>query len=142
MERNTSQKEIILDYLRRVTSHPSAEKVYLEVKNKLPRISRGTVYRNLKNLKEKGEILDIPADVSRYDGNISNHPHFICQKCAKIFDLFDFCNDCKVLKSKKTKVGRIVDEADASSSPFANARVTNYQIYFYGKCSKCQSRKI
>ena len=125
-ERNTSQKEIILDYLRRVSSHPSAEKVYLGVKSKLPRISRGTVYRNLKNLKEKGEVLEIPADVSRYDGNVSNHAHFICQKCGEIFDLFDFCEDCKVLKNKKTKVGRI----------------NKYQVYFYGQCSKCQSGKI
>ncbi|MDO8436168.1 MAG: transcriptional repressor [bacterium] len=123
MERNTSQKEIILDYLRRVTSHPSAEKVYLDVKNKLPRISRGTVYRNLKILKEKGKVLEIPTDVSRYDGNISNHAHFICQECGKIFDLFDFCDDCKILKNKKTKVGKI----------------NKYQMYFYGQCSKCKN---
>src|SRR3989344_495400 len=88
-ERITSQKKIILDYLKSVKTHPSAEIIYSAVKRKLPQISRGTVYRNLKNLKEKSEILEIPARVSRYDGDISVHGHFFCQECGKILDVFD-----------------------------------------------------
>lgn len=120
-ERITSQKEVILNYLKSVTCHPSAEKIYLAVKKKLPRISLGTVYRNLKNLKRKGEIQEIPYGVSHYDGNLSPHAHFICQKCRKIFDVFEKCN---ILKSKKIKVGKI----------------KNYQIYFYGSCNNCQKK--
>lgn len=120
-ERITSQKEVILNYLKSATSHPSAEEIYLVVKKKLPRISLGTVYRNLKNLKRKGEIQEIPYEVSHYDGNLSPHAHFICQKCRKIFDVFEKCN---ILKSKKTKVGKI----------------KNYQIYFYGSCNNCQKK--
>ena len=55
-ERITSQKKLILDYLKSVKCHPSAGKVFFEVQKKLPRISRGTVYRILKNLKGKREI--------------------------------------------------------------------------------------
>lgn len=119
MERTTSQKEIILDYLKNVKIHPSAETVYSAVKKKLPRISRGTVYRVLKNLKNKGKIQEIPAEVSRYDGDISPHAHFFCECCQKIFDVFEKCG---ILQHKKTKVGKI----------------KNYQIYFYGCCKKCR----
>ncbi len=118
-ERITNQKKIILDYLKSTKNHPSAEKVYKEVKKKLPRISLGTVYRILKNLKEKGEILEISIEVSHFDGDISPHGHFICQKCKKIYDVEE---KYPVLKQKKLKVGEI----------------KNYQIYFYGICKKCK----
>ena len=125
MERITSQRETILDYLKGVDNHPSAETIYDEVRKKLPRISRGTVYRNLKNLKRKGEIQEISAGIAYFDGDISSHAHFICQKCNKIFDIFNICKECGVLKRKKTKVGKI----------------NNYQISFYGYCQKCNNRK-
>lgn len=124
-ERITSQKKLILDYLKSVKCHPSAEKVFLAVQKKLPRISRGTVYRILKNLKEKSEIQEIPCKVCRYDGDIFSHAHFICQRCNKIFDIFDVCRECDILKRKKTKVGVI----------------KNYQIHFYGICKNCQRKK-
>jgi len=118
----TSQRKIISDYLKNVTSHPSAEEIYLEVKKKLPRISKGTVYRNLNVLKERGEIQNIFASESHYDGDISSHAHYICQKCGMIFDIFEDCRNCKILKHKRTKVGKI----------------NQYQINFYGYCKHCQ----
>lgn len=124
MERITCQKKAILDYLKSVKTHPSAEEIFQEVRKKLPRISLGTVYRILKNLKEKGEILEIPTEVSRFDGDTSPHAHFICQKCKKIFDVSDECQECKIIKSKKLKVGKF----------------KNYQVYFYGICRECQKK--
>src|SRR3989344_3001733 len=56
MERLTCQKKIILDYLKSVQSHPSAEIIFKEAKKKLPQISLGTVYRNLNTLKQKGRF--------------------------------------------------------------------------------------
>lgn len=118
-ERITSQKTIVLDYLRSVKTHPTAEEVYLAVKKKLPRISRGTVYRILKQTAKKGEILEIPQKISHFDADISPHSHFICEKCQRIYDLFE---KGASLKIPKTKVGKI----------------KNYQIYFYGICKKCK----
>lgn len=123
-ERITNQRKIILDYLKKATTHPSVEEVYSETKKKLPQISLGTVYRNLKFLKEKGEIQEIPCDsceVSHYDGDNSIHSHFICEKCRKIFDVFDKID---ILKHNKLKVGKI----------------NKCQIYFYGFCNKCQKK--
>ncbi len=121
IERQTSQKKIVLDYLKNVTSHPSAEDIFAAVRKKLPQISFGTIYRILNNFKEKGEIQEIPSVKSRFDGDISNHAHFICEECDKIYDIFDLCENCGIFKSSKLKVGKI----------------KNYQMYFYGKCKKC-----
>jgi len=122
-ERMTSQKEIILDYIRNTKSHPSAKKVYDETKKVLPRISYATVYRILNNLKEKGEVQEIATkDITFFDGDISNHSHFICQGCSTVFDIFDECSKCKIIKNKKLKVGKI----------------NSYRIYFYGICKKCK----
>jgi Fe2+ or Zn2+ uptake regulation protein len=120
-DRVTTQREIILEYLRSVKSHPSAQAVYSAVKKKLPRISLGTVYRNLKKLEKKREIREILAQESHYDGDNSCHAHFICQKCDCIFDIFDLCKKCNVLNKKETKVGKI----------------TRFQINLYGECKKC-----
>lgn len=124
MERNTNQKTIILDYLRNVKTHPSAEEVYLATRKKLPNISLGTVYRLLKDFKQKRKILEIPCEVGHYDGDISSHAHFICEKCGRIFDIFEVCKECNIIKRKRIKVGGI----------------KNYQINFYGICKKCQKK--
>jgi Fe2+ or Zn2+ uptake regulation protein len=123
-QRITCQRETILDYLKSVKTHPTADKVYFKVKKKLPRISRGTVYRILKNFKEAGQAQEISVKgIAHFDANISPHAHFICQNCGKISDIFEnICGNCKVLKNKKTKVGKI----------------ENYKINFYGYCKNCQ----
>jgi Fe2+ or Zn2+ uptake regulation protein len=103
-ERLTNQKRVILEYLKSTKLHPSAKEVYLEVKKKLPQISLGTVYRILNQLKEKGEVKEILTEVSHFDGDLTPHSHFICQKCKKIFDVFE---EIPELKNKKLKVGKI-----------------------------------
>ena len=123
MERLTNQKRIILEYLRSVKTHPTAEKVYLEVKKKLPQISLGTVYRILNNLSEKKSITRIAAEASRFDGDTFSHAHYICRKCGVIFDIY---KKYDVLKDKKIKVGK----------------VENYQVYFYGICKKCSKKTV
>jgi Fe2+ or Zn2+ uptake regulation protein len=118
MERRTSQKETIFQYLKSVKNHPTAEEIYLAVRKKLPRISLGTVYRILNNFKEKGEILELAGENNRYDGYIKPHGHFICEKCRKIYDIdgeFD-------MQPEKIKIGK----------------VNKYQVYFYGLCNKCK----
>lgn len=81
MEKITCQKRAILEFLKSSKTHPTAEEIYRSVKKKLPQISKGTVYHNLKFLAEKGEILEIPSMVFHYDGDTFSHAHFVCQKC-------------------------------------------------------------
>ena len=88
-QRKTIQKQIILDAIRSVDTHPSVEELYSEIHKKHPSISKATIYRNVRQLAEKGIILHIAVanDVSRYDGCTDFHQHFICNICGKVFDI-------------------------------------------------------
>ncbi|MCL2203558.1 MAG: transcriptional repressor [Defluviitaleaceae bacterium] len=88
-ERNTVQKQIILDTLKRFDAHPSVDELHAEIKKSHPAISKATVYRNLKQLAEKGVVMQIAVanDVARYDGGTDFHHHFICDVCGGVYDI-------------------------------------------------------
>lgn len=87
--RNTKQRQLILDVLRETSSHPSADWVYQRVREIMPSVSLGTVYRNLGVLKEQELIQELrhTGSQSRYDGNPLPHYHFFCGKCGRIDDV-------------------------------------------------------
>jgi Fur family peroxide stress response transcriptional regulator len=88
--RLTSQRLMILDFLRSTRTHPMAEIIYAAARRKMPNLSFGTVYRNLKFLQEHGFIKEFVVDkVSRYDERVDAHIHLICDGCRQIFDLAD-----------------------------------------------------
>lgn len=87
--RKTKQREVILRILGEHMDHPSADTIYEEVRKFLPRISLGTVYRNLEIMSESGTImkLETGGSIKRFDPVIGTHPHFRCIKCGVIEDL-------------------------------------------------------
>ena len=87
--RLTKQRRIILEELRKVQTHPSADEVYEMVRKRLPKISLATVYRNLNLLSSCGLIRTLTSASSqmRFDGNPENHYHLRCVKCDRIVDL-------------------------------------------------------
>lgn len=87
--RMTKQRAVILEALRSVTSHPTADEIYGMVRKKLPRISLGTVYRNLDLLTSSGEIrrLDKAGVQKRFDGDMSPHHHVRCMVCGRVGDI-------------------------------------------------------
>ncbi len=121
-ERKTKQKEVVLNYLKSLKTHPTAEKVFQEAKKQLPKISLGTVYRILNHLHKKGEIAELIGAKSHWDADTTPHSHFVCQKCKRIIDMPEKFPALE--KNKHTKVGT----------------VKNYQIYFYGICKKCRKK--
>ena len=87
MQRYSKQRELILDNLKSRYDHPTAEMVYMDVKKILPRISLGTVYRNLNSLSEDKTILCFTLDgKDHFDGNSSPHLHLHCRICGSIED--------------------------------------------------------
>ena len=86
--RMTRQRGIILEELRRNNTHPSADEIYERVRKRLPRISLGTVYRNLEILSELGEIqkLETGSSIKRFDGNPVRHYHIRCICCDRVVD--------------------------------------------------------
>jgi Fur family transcriptional regulator, ferric uptake regulator len=87
--RMTRQRQVILEQLREVCSHPTADEVYGMVRRRLPRISLGTVYRNLEMLVKAGLIrrLDMAGRQRRYDGNVEHHYHVRCSRCGCVGDV-------------------------------------------------------
>ena len=84
----TRQRKVILAELRKVDTHPSADEVYEMVRKRLPRISLGTVYRNLEILSETGEIqkLELGCNLKRFDGIAQEHYHIRCLHCDRVID--------------------------------------------------------
>jgi Fe2+ or Zn2+ uptake regulation protein len=102
--RNTSQRIKIVEYLKEVKTHPTAEAVYLEVKKELPAITLATVYRNLNLLADQGEVLRLEINKEyHFDGDVSNHQHCVCVNCGRIIDIFQKEVSKYVLDKIKTK---------------------------------------
>jgi Fur family peroxide stress response transcriptional regulator len=122
--RKSRQREKILEVLRNTVSHPTADWLYGQLKNKFPNLSMGTVYRNLNILMDQGLVrkIDFGSTFDRFDANNSQHYHFICEKCGSISDLeipFDYSLNEKVSHSTSFTVNR-------------------HRIEFFGICSQCK----
>ena len=122
--KHTNQRVEILNFLRDNTNHPTVEDVFEGVRKKLTRISKATVYQNLKFLSEKDLIQEVNVKgVSRFEPNLKPHHHIICRRCGKIIDF-----ESKELTDYSLKIVKKLKEIDV------DATNTN----FYGICKKCK----
>lgn len=88
-KRNTIQRSLVLEAVREMRRHVTADEVYDMLVRKHIDISRGTVYRNLNLLSDIGEIhkLEMPSGADRYDYLCHEHYHTRCVKCGQVFDV-------------------------------------------------------
>ena len=85
--RNSKQRQVILDAVMSRCDHPNADQIYLDVREKDDKISRGTVYRNLGILSDDGELTNVKVPAAdRYDSRLDKHYHIFCTGCSKVFD--------------------------------------------------------
>ena len=122
------QRECIKEYLMHTTEHPTADTVYEHVKEEFPRISLGTVYRNLNIHVDHGEALrlDMGDGNDHFDGNVMPHNHFFCRKCHHVLDLeMDGINHIDVI-------------ANAGFDGI----IEGHTIYFTGLCPDCAQAKM
>ena len=122
--RMTNQRLEIISYLQSTKEHPTAERIYFEVRKKLPKISRGTIYRNLEVLEQKNLVkrFNFGESKDRFDAERSDHHHFFCQRCHRVIEVI--LPDAYQLKER-------VESSE-------QAKVENYAIMFKGKCSVCK----
>ena len=123
--RPSMQRLVIMDYLINHPIHPTIDDVYQALSNKVPTLSRTTVYNTLRMLSENQAAQMITIDEHRvcYDGNVESHVHFYCKKCGKIIDLFG--EQAPKLEGEKTVEGNIIQEE---------------QLYYKGICAKCAKK--
>ncbi len=118
--RFSQKREIIKKLVQSTDTHPTADWVFCKTKEKVPNISLGTVYRNLKQLSIEGTIRKFyDNNIARYDWNIRPHSHLKCKTCGDLTDL-------KV--SDKNFKKTIQERFDFN--------VSDVEITFIGKCSK------
>ena len=122
------KRDAILQYLQSVTDHPSAEKVFTQLKPEIPDLSMGTVYRNLNLFKQQGLAVSVATikGVERFDGNTDPHVHFICQECDAVIDLMEM----QIPDSLKS-----VAEADCGG------QVADCHLSFTGICEDCLKKQ-
>ena len=86
--RYSYQRVAIKKVVKGTNSHPTADWVYNQTKKIIPKISLGTVYRNLKQLSKDGKINTIyDGNIARYDWNIESHDHLKCTQCGDLVDV-------------------------------------------------------
>lgn len=121
------QREAIKEYLSHTKEHPTADTIYMRIREIYPNISLGTIYRNLSLLVEKGEIIRINGidGSDHYDGNTQKHYHFLCKDCQRILDL------------EMDSIDHINDIANKNFP----GEIEGHATYFYGRCEECKDRK-
>ncbi|MFW6324047.1 MAG: Fur family transcriptional regulator [Desulfovibrionales bacterium] len=124
--RMTSQRRVILQELKKSKSHPTADELYARTRKKLPKISLGTVYRNLDKLAESGEILRLHmcGSQKRYDGNTHPHYHIRCSSCGRVDDVeVDFV------------------PPDLTTCSADSYQVTGFHFEIQGLCENCRAKE-
>ena len=125
--RMTPQRQIILDELRQSHSHPTADQLYDRVRRRLPRVSLGTVYRNLEVLAEQGVIqrVDGIGTQRRFDINPQRHFHVRCLQCGRVDDI-------------ETDLSFSVDDIRLQPSGY---EICDVHLEFLGVCPDCQEKR-
>lgn len=126
VRRNTIQKTTIENVVLSSCDHPTAETIFERVKEILPAVSLGTVYRVLGDLVEDGKVrrIAVPGAPDRFDKTTCTHAHFHCSICGNVMDIATTFGK-EMLDSLSTN-GNLIVEAE---------------VVFKGICSKCNQAK-
>ena len=127
-QKYSRQREVIRAFLEGRKDHPTADTVYTNVRQEIPNISLGTVYRNLMLLSETGEIakVDVGDGVVRFDPMTDEHSHFVCSACGRVLDVMLEEKDLLQKAAKKALPG---------------SRVTSHAVTFRGLCPRCCTKE-
>lgn len=123
-KRNTIQRSFVLEAVKELQCHVTADDVYNKIVQNHPGISRGTVYRNLHTLSDMGEIrkVEMPGGADRYDHQCHKHYHAKCIKCGRVFDV-----DMEFITGLEKSI------KDTHGFEF-----TDHDIIFKGICLECK----
>ncbi len=126
-QRNTKQRQMVLDAVRARCDHPSADQIYLDVRSIDNKISRGTVYRNLNFLVRQGKVLQVKLpNMDRFEGQLDKHYHFLCTECGAVCDVplpYHSNLDKQVAEKTDYTIGR-------------------HRAVFEGLCPDCRQKKV
>lgn len=121
--RMTPQRHAILSFLLDCKTHPSADEIYRALEKKYPGMSVATVYNNLKVFIDSGLIRELTYgdDASRFDADMSDHYHAICELCGKISD-FAYPR---------------LDQVEEAAAEETGFMIRGHRMEVYGVCQSC-----
>ncbi len=129
--RMTKQRLVILKEVKECGSHPTADEIYERVRKKIPRISLGTVYRNLEILASEGMIgrLEPEHPQMRFDWKTKEHYHISCMKCGAIEDA-DIAPSDDPLEHLESALGNLTKYG-----------IFGHRLEFVGLCRRCRKEE-
>lgn len=129
MKRNSVQKMMIQNTLMKL-DHPTAAEIYEDIRKEYPNISLGTVYRNLGNMADSGEILRISLGNApdRFDINNNEHMHVICTQCGRVFD------------AENQQIEELFEKIDEFVEESTGVHVESRVMIFKGTCFDCRQK--
>ena len=127
--RLTVPRRAVLEVVRGIKTHPTAEEVHRLVTRRAPRVSLATVYRNLRLLVDAGLLGELPGPRDRFDANTRAHHHFTCLRCGRIADV-----DAPVAEPHSQALSKRVEARTGLT-------ITHQRIDFFGRCRECQARR-
>ena len=129
--RMTHQRQVILEEVKNDSLHPTADEIYARVRKRLPRISMGTVYRNLDILASSGLIHRIEPGhpQMRFDGVMDEHYHITCVRCGKVEDAQIEATD-DALETLESSLGHLTKYG-----------IFGHKLEFYGLCTSCKEEE-
>ncbi len=118
----SKRRDVVYEVLCSTKSHPTAEWIYEKSREILPSISRGTVYRNLKELISNGQLTKVEGvfEMDRYDADVETHSHLVCRECGAVVDFSPY--DIKSVIHIGQLDGFCVDE---------------FSLVYHGLCVEC-----
>lgn len=122
--RKSRQRDRIYKLIKSSSEHPTAPWIYDKLRQELPSLSMGNVYRNINILIEDGRIIsrEFGDGIFHYDVIVSNHYHFICKECTTITD-FSLPVQDEITKMAQKETKNIIK---------------SHTIQFFGICEKCK----
>ena len=123
--RNTIQRSLVLEVVKSLQNHATADEIYEQTAKTHPSISKATVYRNLNQLAQSGDIqkIEVPDGADRFDHKLSKHYHIKCSRCKNVFDV-----EMEYLK-----------DLESSIKHLNGFEISCHDIMFKGICPKCKT---
>lgn len=117
------QREAIKACLMGRFDHPTADALYMSIRQEFPNISLGTVYRNLNLLVDLGEIqkLTFGDGTDHFDADTTPHYHLVCRDCGSVTDL------------RMPVIHGLNEQAESH----CGSKIEGHTIFFYGTCEEC-----
>lgn len=123
--RITPQRHAVLEYLLESKAHPTADDIYKALEEKFPNMSVATVYNNLRVLRKASLVRELTYgdNSSRFDCNMIEHYHIMCEECGKIVD-FHYPP---------------LDEVESLAEKVTGFNVSHHRMELYGTCNDCKN---